>query len=277
MVKPVEDTTSLGLEIDDDSTFNLDLDGYEGPLHLLLELARKQKVDLLQISILKLADQYLDFIEAIKSQRIDIAAEYLVMASWLALIKSRLLLPQSKSSNTGETNAEGQARALAFRLARLNAFREASKALFEGSLLNRDVFLFGQPRATKINRHSEFDATLYDVLAAFGDSQNRLSALEAHKVEKPAVLPLEEARDHLRQVTRDMEEWSELFALKPPLRHYVDSIPPEKSNRASLFSAALELVKDGEIDLRQTGTFEDIFVKGTKPDLQNTANIYVRL
>ena len=156
--------------------FNVDVEGFEGPLHMLLELARRQKIDLLQISMLKLAEQYLDFINDAKSKRIDIAADYLLMAAWLAYMKSRLMLPKPETDADDETSGEDMAARLAFRLKRLDAMREAGEALMAGPVLNNVVFLRGAPEQPKVVKTTEYDATLWhltQVLAPFVNGERK--------------------------------------------------------------------------------------------------------
>ena len=146
------DLVTMDEDVEAEDIFTIDVSGYEGPLHLLLDLSRKQKVDLLHVSILELATQYLDFIQEAQDKRIDLAADYLLMAAWLAYLKSRLLLPKPKKDGDGEVSAEDDARKLAFRLRRLDAMREAGEALMDGNVLGRDVFLRGSRNSQRWSR-----------------------------------------------------------------------------------------------------------------------------
>src|SRR6056297_775094 len=159
---------TLDEDVEADEVFSIDVDGYEGPLHLLLDLARKQKVDLLHVSILDLATQYLKFIQEAQDQRIDLAADYLLMAAWLAFLKSRLLLPKPKQDQDDGESAEDDAVKLAFRLKRLDAMREAGQALMESDILGRDVFLRGMPEQPTVVKTTEYNTTLYHLMQSFG-------------------------------------------------------------------------------------------------------------
>ena len=164
--------------------FVVDTSVYEGPLHLLLELARRQKVDLLQVSILTLAEQYLAFIKEAKSQRIDLAADYLLMAAWLAYLKSRLMLPKPEKVTDDEDTPEDMAQKLAFRLKRLDAMRRAGKELFSGPILGERVFRRGMPEQPRVVKHIEYDTTLWHLMQAFGAIRGRKQKAAPHRVEK---------------------------------------------------------------------------------------------
>ena len=251
--------------------FLVDLEGYEGPLHLLLDLARRQKVDLLEISILDLANQYLIFIREAQDKRIDLAAEYLLMAAWLAFLKSRLLLPKPEKTDKAETSPEDMATRLAFRLKRLDAMRRAAEELLGGPVLNEKVFLNGQPEQPKVVTRTEYDTTLYHLTQAFGAVRERKEKDAPHKVEHQYVLPLEHARDSLRQWLPQQTDWQSLDVLGTQLSEASEDLPRE-SVIASVFAATLELARDGELDLRQTEHFSDLFLKplpqmGIAPDL----------
>lgn len=243
--------------------FNVDVEGFEGPMHLLLELARRQKIDLMEIAMLPLAEQYLEFINSAKSKRIDIAADYLLMAAWLAYMKSRLLLPKQETDADDESSGEDMAARLAFRLKRLNAMREAGEALLNGPILNNVVFLRGKPELPKVVKTTEFEATLWHLTQAFGAIRERRNKEEPHVVHKQFVLPLEQARRSLKKVIPELHEWSSLFSLSEQLEGSAgDDVPPH-SVRASVFSATLELTRDGDVDIRQDEHFEPIYLRGT--------------
>src|SRR3954471_7744436 len=165
------ETIELAERAASEPTLHVDVDGFEGPLDLLLELARRQKVDLHRVSILALAEQYLEFIEAARTMRLELAADYLVMAAWLAYLKSRLLLPEPPKGE--EPSAADLATALALRLHRLEAIREAAKKLGERSWLGRDVFSRGAPEPVVIHKDSQYQATLYDLLAAYARQRQK--------------------------------------------------------------------------------------------------------
>ena len=189
----------------DDLAFTVDLDGFEGPLDLLLELARRQKVDLARISVLALAEQYLRFVEAARKQRLELAADYLVMAAWLAFLKSRLLLPAPPQA--AEPDASELAEALAQRLRKLEAIRKAAGLLFDRTRLGRDVFGRGAPEAVEVARRSNWDANLYDLLAAYArQAQKHARARVRFKARE--VWSLAEAREALARLIGLSFEWT---------------------------------------------------------------------
>ena len=247
--------------------FSVDVGGYEGPLHLLLELARKQKVDLLHLSMLSLAEQYLDFIDEAKSQRIDLAADYLLMASWLAFMKSRLLLPKPESTGEDEPTGEEMAERLAFRLKRLDAMRSAVQELEAGPILNNVVYLRGAPVQPKVVKHTEFKASLFELTRAFGAIRDRREKERPHTIEQQLVLPLELARTTLRALRQQLEQWSSLDEIRSTMTDVDPELPP-RSVTASVFSAALELARDGEVDVRQEEHFAPLYLRnaGERPE-----------
>lgn len=240
--------------------FSVDLPGYEGPLHLLLELARRQKVNLLQISMLQLAEQYMGFIEDARTKRIDLAADYLLMASWLAFMKSRLLLPKPEVIGDDEPTGEEMAARLAFRLKRLDAMRQAVRELEAGPVLNNVVFLRGAPVQPKVVKLTEFTATLYDLTAAFGTIRDRKEKEAPHRIEQQPVMPLELARTTLRGLRKQMEQWASLDDIRTAMSENSPEVPG-RSVTASVFSAALELTRDGEVDMRQDAHFAPIYLR----------------
>ncbi|MEL7129981.1 MAG: ScpA family protein [Pseudomonadota bacterium] len=244
-----------------EEAFIVNTEGYEGPLHLLLDMARRQKVDLLHVSILDLAKQYLAFIEDAKARRIDLAADYLLMASWLAYLKSRLLLPKTDNTEGSEDTAEDMADRLAFRLKRLEAMRTAGEALQNGPILDNVVFLRGAPEQPKIIKHTEYDATLYHLTQAFGAIRLRKEEAAPHRIEKQYVLPLEAARQSLRSLLPDMDQWASLDAIRRKVALPGTELP-ERSITASVFSAALELARDGDVDVRQDAHFTPLYLRG---------------
>ena len=247
-------------EADGVNLFSVDVPGYEGPLHLLLELARRQKVNLLQISMLQLAEQYMTFIEDARSKRIDLAADYLLMASWLAFMKSRLLLPKPEAPGDDEPTGEEMAARLAFRLKRLGAMREAVRELEAGPVLNNVVFLRGAPVQPKVVRLTEFTATLYDLTSAFGFIRDRKEKGAPHRIEKLPVMALEQARSTLRGLSQQLENWSSLDDIRAALCENTPELPG-RSVTASVFSAALEMTRDGEVDMRQDAHFSPIYLR----------------
>ncbi|RAU22735.1 segregation/condensation protein A [Paramagnetospirillum kuznetsovii] len=238
----------------------LDLDGWEGPLDVLLQLARDQKVDLAQISILKLADQYIDFIERLGGTQLDLAAEYLVMAAWLAYLKSRLLLPDPEPVAEEELSPAEMAAALAYRLRRLQAMRDAGEALFRRPLRGRDVFARGAPEDMEVVSRSIFDLDLYELLKTYADHVVRHS-VQTLTVEAPDLWTVEDALARLESMLGlgRLPDWSVLMAFLPPVGGDPLKI---KSAMASTFVAALELTKQGRLSLRQDGAaYSPIYVK----------------
>ena len=239
----------------DDPALIVDVEGFEGPLDLLLTLARQQKVDLTRISILALADQYLAFIEAARKLRLELAADYLVMAAWLAFLKSRLLLPEGGEAE-GMSAAE-MASALALRLKRLEAIRAAASKLMGRPQLNRDVFPRGDPEPIAEVKRPEFSATLYDLLSAYAAERQR-HALAHVRVAKRAVWSLAEARAVLDRLVGSASDWTELdafllaYAVEPSMRSTVF---------ASGLAATLELVFEGVLDVHQLVPFAPIHVR----------------
>lgn len=240
--------------------FNVEIGGYEGPLHLLLELARRQKVNLLQISMLRLAEQYLAFVEDARAKRIDIAADYLLMASWLAFMKSRLLLPKPEALEEDEPTGEEMAARLSFRLKRLEAMRQAVRELEAGPVLDRVVFLRGETEQPKVVKHTEYTASLYDLSTALGTIRDRREKERPHRIEQQLVLPLEQARTTLRGLREQLDQWASLADIRTAMTDINPEVP-ERSVTASVFSAALELTRDGEVDLRQDTHFAPIYMR----------------
>ncbi|WP_409433747.1 segregation and condensation protein A [Litorimonas sp. RW-G-Af-16] len=246
----------------------LDIDGYEGPLHLLLELARKQKVDLARLSILDLANQFIAFIKNAQDLRIELAADYLVMAAWLAYLKSRLILPRDSDGEL-MPEAEELAAHLAFRLERLEAMRRAVDGLYRLPQTGQEIFARGAPEGLRSRTSPIFEAELFDLLSAYGTSRSRQS-IRAHKLPKPRVMSLEDARNRLRrallQTGMDISDWTALDGLLPDGTEIGADGVPQASVRASSLLAGLELAKEGEIELRQTGAYTPIYLRGAKKD-----------
>ena len=241
---------------DAEPAFVVDLDGFEGPLDLLLELARRQKVDLARISVLALADQYLQFIEAARKYRLELAADYLVMAAWLAFLKSRLLLP-TPPSQTAEPDAAAMAEALANRLRRLEAIRKAAELLVNRPRLGRDFFARGEPEAVEATGRPRFEANLYDLLAAYA-AQTQKRARAKVRFRTREVWSLSDAREALARLVGSACDWTAFDA-------YLAAACADphmlRSARASSFSASLELVREGKIELRQEWTFAPIWIR----------------
>ena len=239
----------------DDPTFLVDLDGFEGPLDLLLELARRQKVDLSRISVLALAEQYIAFIEQARALRLELAADFLVMAAWLAFIKSRLLLPVPPSAQG--PGAEDLADALASKLRRLEQIRKAAERLMQAPQFGRDIFGRGSPEAIAVSVETTFEANIYDLLAAYA-RQRQKHALARVTFKARVVWSLAEAREALRRLMGIAGEWTDLDSW---LISYCTDDKQRRTARASTFSAGLELVREGKIEMRQSEAFAPIFVR----------------
>jgi segregation and condensation protein A len=248
---------------DDGEGLVLDLDGYGGPLHLLLELARKQKVDLARLSILDLAEQYIAFIKSAQDLRIELAADYLVMAAWLAYLKSRLIIP--REAGDAEPEAEELAGHLAFRLERLEAMRRAVDGLMRLPATGDAVHIRGNPEGLRSRTSPIFEAEIFDLLKAYGTSRSR-AAIRNHKLPKPRVMSLDEARNRLRRALNavgiDLSDWVSLDDMLPDGADIGADGVPQASVRASSLLAGLELAKEGQIELRQMKAFAPIYIRG---------------
>lgn len=233
----------------------VDVDGFEGPLDLLLTMARTQKVDLTRISILALAEQYIRFIEQAKLLKLELAADYLVMAAWLAYLKSRLLLPEPEEQDG--TTGEELAALLAFRLRKLEAMRDAAAKLMAGNRLGRDVFSRGAPEGIRVNRTSEYTDNLYDLLKAYSERRQRQSVTRIRMKRLP-VWTIKEARERLESLIGAMGDWGRIDRF---LVEYLAEPELRSSVMASSFSASLELVREGHIEIRQSDAFAPIYVR----------------
>lgn len=257
--------TAGAADADADNAFVVDIEGFEGPLHLLLELARKHRVDLARISMLALADQYLAFVRDAQHRRIDLAADYLLMAAWLAYLKSKLLLPREAKVDD-EPDGETMAGRLAFRLRRLEAMRKAASDLYEGDIDGRDVFRRGAPEHPKILRRAVWTTSLHDVLKAFGDINIRKAKRRAHVIKRQPVLGLDQARRTLVALAPELEDWLAIQAIHASEEDAKGA--PRRSEVASFFSAALELTRDRALELRQDRPFSDVYVRRARPVLK---------
>ncbi|WDI30633.1 ScpA family protein [Hyphococcus flavus] len=233
----------------------VNIEGYEGPLDVLLDLARHQKVDIRKISMVALVDQYLLFVEAAKDRNLELAADYLVMASWLAYLKSKLLLPVVDEDGD-EPTADEMAARLAFQLQRLEAMRKAVEDLQGLPQEGIDFFTRGAPEGVRVTQIPEWQADLVDLLKAY--ATQRIAAVDRdYHIQPPAVFSIEAARMRLERILGSIPEWTELETLAGN----TDVDAPKASVLASSFNAALEFAKAGQIDLRQLGTFEPIYIK----------------
>lgn len=242
----------------------VDVDGFEGPLHLLLALARKKKIDLAKISILELAEQYLAFMAEARRLRLDLAADYLVMAAWLAFLKSKLLLPKPRKDDE-EAPAEVLVAALAFRLRRLEAMRAAGEALYARPIAQRDVMMRGMPEGVRSTRSVIYEAELYDLLKAYAHRRS-LQARSTYRPFVPKVYGLETARGRLEGLIPQVRDWQDLDSLLPEEQELGEDPPPRRSVRASSMLAALEITKEGRARLRQREAYAPLFVRSEKRD-----------
>ena len=242
---------------EDGDALYLDLDVWAGPLHLLLDLARRQKVDLRQISILALVDQYLDYIEQAEALKLELAADYLVMAAWLAYLKSSLLLPKEEQE---EPSAEELALKLQLRLQRLGAMREAAARLMGRDRLERDVFLRGAPEGLRIEHRTRWRCDQYALIEAYGRVKAR-TAPAVHMVRDRPVMSLDSALARVSAMLGVTLDWLELREFLPP--HAEPRL--RRSALASSFVAALELAKMGRAELAQDEIFGPLRLRRIKP------------
>jgi segregation and condensation protein A len=256
--QPKLDFEAASTAAEDGEALVIDIEGYEGPLHVLLALARSQKVDLLKLSVTKLAEQYLAFVQQARRVRFSLAADYLVMAAWLAYLKSRLLLPKPEQPKAEEAPAEEMAAQLAFRLAKLDAMRKAADALRDRPQLGREVFLRGDPEAIKVIPSMRLEGDLYGLMSAYID-QRRKEQGRHYTPRAPQAYPLEDARDRLRHMLPDLGRWTPLSGVAP-IKPKGEG-PSQASYVASTLSASLELVKEGALEARQLEAFADIYLR----------------
>ncbi len=239
----------------------VDVDGFEGPLDVLLTLSRTQKVDLRTISVLKLAEQYLAFVEKARSLRIELAADYLVMAAWLAFLKSRLLLPPDPSEE-GPTGEELAAH-LAFQLERLQAMRERAAQLMARDRLGKDRFARGLPEVVETARNVTYTASLLDLMQGYARIRTR-DEFRPFTMDRDRIFTMEEALDRMRGMIGYGGDWMDIIGFIP--EGWRNDPKKRRSATASTFAAALELVKAGRADLRQRETFSPIHLKPRAPE-----------
>jgi segregation and condensation protein A len=235
--------------------FIVNLDGFEGPLDILLDLARKQKVDLGRISILRLAEQFLDYLESRHAADLPVAADYLVMAAWLAYLKSRLLLPEPPAGE--EPSGQEMADALQWQLRRLEAMQEVGVRLMARPQLGKDIFSRGQPEGVVVVRRAVWDVKLYDLLSAYGH-QVRPKDADTYQIEPMQFFSVEEAAERLGRMLGIAIDWQTLEAFLPA---GLTDPSRRRSALASTFVAGLQLAKDGQLELRQTERFGPIYLR----------------
>jgi segregation and condensation protein A len=253
---PVSEVTPVQL--------TLDLDGFEGPIDVLLALAREQKVDLSKISILALADQYLRYIADVRKVRLEIAADYLVMAAWLAYLKSRLLLPEPPGE--AEPSADAMASALQFQLRRLEAMQDAGVRLMARPLLGRDVFARGAPEGVKVIVEESLEPNLYELLKAYGSIRGKDDGAVL-EIAASELYSMEVAMVRLKEMLGGIPEWTEITALLP--KDLRDTLIT-RSALAATFAASLELVREGLAQLRQTAAFAPIYLRQARAEATAT-------
>lgn len=241
----------------DDAQLTLDLDGWEGPLDLLLSLARGQKVDLRTISILALVEQYLAYVDAARALKLELAADYLVMAAWLAYLKSALLLPRDPLA---DPDPEELALRLQLRLERLSAMREAGARLMARDRTGRDVFLRGAPEGLRTVRRAAWQAEIFDLIAAYGRISARTRPV-MHVVADREVMTLEAALERVSMLVGERVDWSVIESFLPEAAIVEEGGRLRRSALASSFVAALELARQGKIELRQASPFAPLYLR----------------
>jgi segregation and condensation protein A len=232
--------------------------GFEGPLDLLLALARTHKVDLKQISMLQLAEQYLAYIQSAANLRLELAADYLVMAAWLAYLKSRLLIPKLQIDDNTPTGEDLAAR-LQFRLLRLAAMRTAAAQLMTRKRLGLDIFARGNPEGVKTIRERQYTAEIYDLLKAYTEQRSRRVVKRVHVIKKREVWSIKQARAHLqRLVGASAGDWVQLDLF---LDQFMPTPELSRTARAASFGASLEMARDGMVELQQTEPYAPIYMR----------------
>mgnify|MGYP001360441027 FL=1 len=243
-------------EISSSKQFNISLNSYEGPIDLLLDLARKQKVDLSEISILQLAEQYINFINQYQDIHLEIAADYLVMAAWLTYLKSRLLLPKEEKSE--DHTPQELEEALKYQLQRLEAFQSVSKKLYSRPLIGRDVFYGGSDEGVKVKYNITYSSNLFDLLRAYSSIIQKDDNIKHLTIAYSELYSVDNAIQRLKNIFGNVTEWTNLLKLIPKFN---DKKIISKSILSSNFVASLELAKNGFIEVKQNESFGNIFVK----------------
>jgi len=233
----------------------VNLSGYEGPLDVLLIMAKSQKVDLMKISILQLTEQYLVFIAEVRKKNLELAADYLVMAAWLAYLKSNLLLPREETGE--ELTAEQMAERLKFQLKKLEAIRQVSEKLMNLPVLGTNFFNRGMPEGIRLIRTPEYYLSLYDLLKSYANQRYK-SAYSSIVIERPAVYAMEEALVRLQRMVGTAFEWTKLESFLPP---EFSKGKNARSGVAGTLAAAMELVREGVLEVQQLAPFGPVFIK----------------
>jgi segregation and condensation protein A len=242
-----------------DDRLVLELDGFAGPIDVLLTLSREHKVDITKISILALAEQYLAFIARARELRLEIAADYLVMAAWLAYLKSRLLLPQTEAEDDEPTGPELAAR-LAFQLQRLEAMRKASESLMQLPQLGQDFFARGVPDPVVVDTTTVYNVTLFDLLSVYGMIRQRGESAVLH-IAPLNLYSMDDALSRLSTLVGDIPDWTVLSSFLPET---AEDALVARSALAATFAASLELTRQGKVQISQSGTFAPIFLRTRK-------------
>ena len=244
------------IDINEENQFNILLSGYEGPIDLLLDLARKQKVNLSEISILELSEQYISFINSYNNIHLEIAADYLVMAAWLTYLKSRLLLP--KEEKTDDHTPEELEEALRYQLQRLEAMQNISKKLYSRPLIDRDIFYGGSTEGLKIKYDINYTATLFDVLNSYSIILRKSDKVSSLTIASSELYSVDSAIQRIRGMFGTLSEWTNIMNLIPKfgLNKIIN-----KSSVTANFVASLELAKNGLIEVNQKETFGNIYIR----------------
>lgn len=242
-----------------DEAFRVEAGAFEGPLDLLLALARTHKVDLKHVSMTALADQYIAFIRAAKAMRLELAADYLVMAAWLTYLKSRLLIPKAEIEDHTATGEDMAAR-LQFRLLRLDAMRKAAAQLMTRNRLGIEVFARGNPEGTKTIRERQYTAQIFDLLKAYADQRSRTLVKRAHVVKKRQVFSIKDARDRLQRMVGESGE-ADWVQLELFLAEFAPAPEMTRTALAASFGATLEMARDGIVELQQAKPFAPLYLR----------------
>ena len=242
--------------IHEQNQFNILTENYEGPIDLLLDLAKKQKVDLSEISILKLAEQYIEFIENFKELHLEIAADYLVMAAWLTYLKSRLLLPKVKDEENH--TAEELEEAVKYQLKRLQAMQNISKILYARPQIGRDIFYGGSFEGINIKYNISYQGTLFDLISSYSKIILKSERESSLQILSSELISVDESINRLKKMFFSIKEWINFINLIPIIKK---NKVIKKSSISSNFVAILELSKNGLVDIKQTDVFSDIYVK----------------